>query len=300
MTALQEISQHPGSEAGIRLFIKRDDLIHPVVAGNKWRKLGLLLDRLQAEHTPGIVTFGGPFSNHLHAVAAAGNLFNIKTIGVVRGEHVDLQNPTLAYAQSCGMRLFPVSKKEYDLGESSVAVTKILQEFPDYYVLPEGGSTPLGVAGCAAIGSEILGQVPDRTPDTNLFVCVPAGTGCTAAGVLAGLQGRGVALVFPAAPYGIDSDRIKNHLRGAGYPAYENFKIIHDYIFGGFARWSADIEAFTKKFQETYGILPDPVYTAKMLYGVFDLLEKGFFSKNSTVVAVHTGGLQGWDGYNRR
>jgi 1-aminocyclopropane-1-carboxylate deaminase/D-cysteine desulfhydrase-like pyridoxal-dependent ACC family enzyme len=292
-----EIVSHPGTNQGIRLFLKRDDLLHPVVQGNKWRKLHLQLKALRADAVPGILSFGGPFSNHLHAVAAAGQNFGFKTAAILRGSALDPNNPTLQYLEAAGMACFPVPKKSYDLGILSPDIQAITQKFPAYFILPEGGSSTLGVAGCVSIGQEIIAAFPDDKP---LHVCVPAGTGCTAAGTLAGLGGRGQLWVFPAAPYGVDAEKIREYCTAAGFSADTPVECVQDYLFDGFARFSPVLHAFTSRFKQETGILLDPIYTAKMMYGVFDLLEKGFFPDQSQVVAVHTGGLQGWDGFRYR
>jgi 1-aminocyclopropane-1-carboxylate deaminase/D-cysteine desulfhydrase-like pyridoxal-dependent ACC family enzyme len=296
-TQLTEIVQHPGQKRGIRLFLKRDDLLHTTIQGNKWRKLHLLLEHLRAQQIEGILSFGGAFSNHLHALAAAGKEFGFHTLGILRGSSLDLENPTLQFAQSCGMQLIPVPKKVYDQGLEAPEVQAIIQQYPHYYVLPEGGATRLGVLGCVGIGQEILNEMQELR---TTHVCVPAGTGSTAAGTLAGMGGKGQLWVFPAARYGVDAAKIRELCTLADLPVYENFDLITDYHFNGFANMPDDLRVFVPDFQQHTGILLDPIYTAKMMYGIFDLLEKDFFAPNTQVVALHTGGLQGWDGFRYR
>jgi 1-aminocyclopropane-1-carboxylate deaminase/D-cysteine desulfhydrase-like pyridoxal-dependent ACC family enzyme len=296
-TQLTEIVQHPGEKRGIRLFLKRDDLLHPSIQGNKWRKLHLLLESLRAQQIEGILSFGGAFSNHLHAVAAAGKEFGFHTLGILRGSSIDLENPTLKFAQYCGMHLIPVPKKVYDQGLESPEIQAMIQQYPNYYVLPEGGVTRLGVLGCVGIGQEILNEMQGLAPK---HVCVPAGTGCTAAGTLAGMAGKGQLWVFPAAKYGVDAAKIRDLCTLADLPVYENVALITDYHFNGFANMPDDLRDFVVEFQQHTGILLDPIYTSKMMRGVFDLLEKDFFAPNAHVVALHTGGLQGWDGFRYR
>ena len=200
LSPLTRIPLPSGLSPGIRLYLKRDDLLHPVIQDNKWRKLEPALKQLQGEGRPGILTFGGPFSNHLHAVAAAGKAFGIKTTGIVRGTSADLNNFTLAYARSCGMELLPVSKKDFD--EKGSMTQAIMRQYPDYLYLPEGGATPAAAANCKRLAFEIAQQLEEQ--DTKafqypIFLAVPAGTGCTAAGLAAGWQFPGTILVFPAA-----------------------------------------------------------------------------------------------------
>ncbi len=307
---LELVASHPGADAGISLFVKRDDLLHPDVQGNKWRKLAPVLAHVHRTHPAGIITFGGPFSNHLHAVAAAGRLFNIPTVGIVRGEHADLDNPTLRSARQNGMLLLPISKRRYDACKRGENLD-VLCNYPDHFVLPEGGSTAEAVESCAAIAHEILNQLAQHVPpvDSNspLFICVPAGTGCTAAGIVAGLEaGRGQALVFPVVNRGFDAQTILNLLHQSNLPGVsdpaaleQRFRIVYDYEFGGFAKRYPPVLDFVDIFRAQTGILLDPIYTAKMFFGVFDMLANGAFPPNSTVVAVHTGGLQGWEGFGR-
>jgi 1-aminocyclopropane-1-carboxylate deaminase len=293
MTPLQEILNHPGQKHGIRLFIKRDDLVHPTIQGNKWRKLHLLLESIAINK--GIVTFGGAFSNHIHAVAAAGKAYNIPTVGILRGKYVDLDNPTLAFAQEQGMILHPIDKRDYD-AKSSPAIDEILALYPDYYLLPEGGSTEYGIEGCKEISLEIIEQLQDFDLPAPYSVCVPAGTGCTAAGVILGLGLKGKTYVFQAATKGVSKDYMNRYF--VKYPTQiTDYQFIEkDYTFGGFARLTPELRIFIEKFNTETGILLDPVYTGKMMFGIFELLALGYFGTNAVVVALHTGGMQGWDG----
>lgn len=306
ISPLEHIAEHPGRAAGVSLFVKRDDLLHPHIQGNKWRKLAPVLGLVKRDYPGGIITFGGPFSNHLHAVAAAGRLFDIHTFGIVRGEHADLDNPTLKAARWNGMMLFRVSKQEYDACKDR-GHELISPEFPQYYILPEGGATEAGMEGCAAIPQEILAQLRQHQPslpaDPPLYICVSAGTGCTAAGIVQGFGNRtGQVLVFPVVNHGFDASTVLRHLEAAHSRAKlekmeRQFSLVRGYAFGGFAKKSPPVLEFAADFHRHTGILLDPVYTSKMLYGIFDMLSKGDFMPGSTVVAVHTGGLQGWGGF---
>ena len=293
------VADHPGQSAGIALYLKRDDLLHPTVAGSKWRKLEPIVLLIQEQQYAGILTYGGPFSNHLQAVAAAGKAYGFPTVGVVRGVAANLSNPTLSFAQECGMQLIAVTKQEYDLGENSPRLRAIAARFADYFQLPEGGATRLAVDNCRRITWEIQRQLPaDRYQ--SLVVCVPAGTGCTAAGVIAGLGDAGATWIFPAVNYGVDEATIQDYLSDCPSSASPDFLFIRDYTFGGFAVHHKALMAFTRTFRDQTGILLDPIYTSKMMFGVFDLLLKGQFAPGSIVVALHTGGLQGWDGFRQR
>ncbi|MFM9951872.1 MAG: 1-aminocyclopropane-1-carboxylate deaminase/D-cysteine desulfhydrase [Saprospiraceae bacterium] len=323
ISPLTPITNHPGTNRGISLFIKRDDLLHPEIQGSKGRKLSALFPMIQHSYPGGIVTFGGAFSNHLHAVATVGRIFGISTTGLIRGEHIDLQNPTLRYCQENGMTLQGLSKTNYDrfkqlsvqtLGRqksvahldyhvdyqySNLGVPHIF-EFPNSYFLPEGGNTPQAVEACMAIPIEITAQLPSALAGQPLYLCTPAGTGCTAAGIVAGLTlPNSRVLIFPVSSHGLGTDTILGLLPDS--PHLESrFELIQDYTFGGFAKLNLQVMAFTRTFFQQTNILLDPIYTAKLLFGVFDKLAKGDFAAGSTVVVLHTGGLQGWEGFSTR
>lgn len=305
------LPQHPGVGAGIVLLLKRDDLLAPPaveqdaslagwVQGNKWRKLQPVLEDILQGGWEGILTFGGPFSNHLHAVAAAGQLFGLKTAAVVRGTTADPNNPTLRFAQTCGMTLHPVPKIAYDKGMASPLVAAIVADYSKFYLLPEGGATRAGVVSCQNIACEILEALPREKQGGPLFIAVPAGTGTTAAGIISGLNGAGQVLIFPAAPYGVDESTLMARLEGLNTGKISPFSVIQDYIFGSFVANRTELTTFAAQFYDQTGIRLDPIYTVKMLYGVYDLLQKGYFPPKSTIVALHTGGLQGWDGFRQR
>lgn len=287
------IRRHPGADDGIVLWVKRDDLVHPVVQGNKWRKLHRVIARMQEQRIPGMITFGGPFSNYLHAVALAGQYFGFGTAAIVRGTAADPSNPTLSDVLQAGMDVYPVTKAIYQQKENAPEIRAILDRYPDYLVAPEGGATADGVLGAAEISTEIWSA---GLPVERLIVATPAGTGSTAAGILAGLQGRGHVMVFPAAYYGVTRASIQALLREAGFDGYDNFTLQNDYIMGKFARPAPEVIDFARRFEQQNGFPLDPIYTSRMMFGVFDLLARKAFPPGSVIVAVHTGGLQGWRG----
>jgi 1-aminocyclopropane-1-carboxylate deaminase len=294
---IQEI--HPDHAEGIRVFLKRDDLLHPLIHGNKWRKIAPFL---AAYHTPGtgVLSFGGAFSNHLHALASAGRHFDFPTIGIVRGLAADLQNPTLAHARACGMRVIPVPKLQYDTLKrlSLPHVLEVLQLQPLFpcLLLPEGGDTPEALVGCKAIAVEIREQLPENAGHP-LYFCVPAGTGCTAAGVVAAAGFNEKVVVFPAAPYGVDQRAIFARVPGV---ETERFEIIQHLQPRKFAQMTEPLLQFIQAFENREKVRLDPIYTGKMLFNLQPMFEQQYFPKGSTVVAIHTGGLQGWDGMVER
>lgn len=309
MSPLQHIEAHPGAAQGIRLFVKRDDLLYAApleqatipfepewsqwVQGNKWRKLAPFLSQVLAGEYKGLLSYGGPFSNHLHALAAAGRLYGFPTAGIVRGLSASLENPTLKTAIDAGMKIHPVAKYEYNNRENSAVVAGIRAQYPQYLELPEGGAGAESAHHCRQLALEIQIQLKTAVPrrEGALYVAAPAGTGTTVAGLVAGLTETATALVFPAAPYGLPVPEGSSFVQ---------VKHLNDYIFGEFVVFRPELLTFARAFKAEYGILLDPVYTIKMMYGLFDLLQQGYFPAGSTVVAIHTGGLQGWEGFCRR
>ncbi len=299
MSPLQIIPNHPGTDRGISLYIKRDDLLHPEIDGSKGRKLAPVLSRVKAAYPGGIITFGGAFSNHLQAVAVAGRIFGIPTIGILRGAYADLNNATLLDCQANGMQLRAIPRNEYD-GLKDTGYEAFSAAFPDCYVLPEGGNTPEAVVSCAHISREILTQLAPIESNIKRYCCVPAGTGCTAAGVIAGFKDTKMeVLVFPVSNHGLNKEAIQQLL-----PDFESdlpdFRLVEAYVFGGFAKLHSPVMEFARSFLQQTNIRLDPIYTAKMCFGVFDLLAKDAFEPDSTVIMLHTGGMQGWKGFQQR
>lgn len=279
-------------ENGVKLYLKREDLIHPVISGNKFRKLKYNLLQAAKSGNDTILTFGGAFSNHIHATAAAGAACGFKTIGVIRGEIIEPLNPTLYQARKWGMELIAISREDYRRKMDSLFLDQLTNRFGNFYLIPEGGSNLLALKGCAAITA-----VDERFD----YWCVSCGTGGTMAGMLCGLTKEHTLLGFPALKGG---EFLKNDIRSLLRTAKANIKadwnLVTDYHFGGYAKISNDLVQFIGDFNQKYQILLDPIYTGKMLYGIFDLIEKGFFPAESKVLAVHTGGYQGIAGIEKK
>ena len=288
-TPIQFIDSFAGN---INLYIKREDLIHPQVSGNKWRKLKYnLLEARDSGHNR-IITFGGAFSNHIHATAAAGQLCGFETIGIIRGELVQPLNPTLKQASEWGMQLVPISRAEYRMKSDENYLETLQDRFGPAYVLPEGGTNILAVAGCREM-VEVERQFD--------YWSISCGTGGTMAGLLAGLGPEETVLGFPALKGGhfLEND-IKSLLERSNFMVKPKWQLIPDYHFGGYAKISENLVDFIIRFRKQYGVLLDPVYSGKMLYGITDLIKKGFFKPNSDILAIHTGGLQGVAGIEKK
>lgn len=288
---LEELSHELLKAKQIRLWVKRDDLIHPEISGNKWRKLKYNIRAAKAKNQNTLLTFGGAYSNHILAVAAAAALFGFKSIGVIRGEKHEPLNPTLQKATDHGMNLFYLDRESYR-NKDKQEVSSILEElFGDFYKIPEGGSNDLAVESCR----EIINELPI---DFDV-VCSAVGTGATVSGLIAGLKGKQHCIGFPVLKGGdFLREEITNFTKS--YDVKVSWELQTDYHFGGYAKIKPSLIDFINQFKATTGIALDPVYTGKMCYGIFDLIQKDYFPKNSNIVMLHTGGLQGIAGMNER
>tara|TARA_Y100001954_G_scaffold193637_1_gene208784 strand:+ start:99 stop:1004 length:906 start_codon:yes stop_codon:yes gene_type:complete len=284
---LQKVTDSLLEEKGLDVFIKREDLIHDRISGNKWRKLYYNLQVASAKKYATLQTFGGAYSNHIAATAAAGKQFGFQTIGLIRGEAVHPLNSTLQYAVDCGMQLRYVSREDYRYKTSKVFAEKYLLNNSDYYFIPEGGTNLLAVKGC----EEILSDVEIDFD----FVCCAVGTGGTISGLINSLKPHQRALGFPSLK-GADflTDEISKYVTNS------QWTLNLDYHFGGYAKVNKPLIDFINNFKTTHHIPLDPIYTGKMLFGLWDLIEKDYFRRGSTIIAIHTGGLQGIEGMNQK
>ena len=295
VSLLQELHEPVAAARGVRLLLWRDDLANPDLPGNKARKLkhNLAAARQQGHRT--LLTFGGAYSNHIAAVATAGRLFDFQTIGLIRGEAAAGLNPTLAQAAADGMALHYLDRTAYRQRLEPEFVAAQLAQFGPAYVLPEGGTNSLALAGCA----ELVAEIRQQTPFDALAVAV--GTGGTLAGLLTGLAGRHHAVGIAALKNG---DFLRGEIDALTQQAtgrtFSNYSLETAYHFGGYAKHSAELLAFVRQFRERHGVLLDPIYTGKLLFGVLNLIARGDFARGSTVVAIHTGGLQAWAGWQQR
>ncbi|MDG1285867.1 MAG: pyridoxal-phosphate dependent enzyme [Flavobacteriaceae bacterium] len=272
-----------------QVSLKPDYLIHSTVSGNKYRKLKYNLQKAQSENYKGILTFGGAFSNHIAATAAAGQALNIPTVGVIRGEELASKielNSTLKYAKSCGMHLEYVSRSDYKQKNDAAYLKLLLENFKNFYVIPEGGTNALAIKGC----QEILSQ-EDLSFD---IICCAVGTGGTIAGLINSSLPTQKIIGFPALKGGFLNEDI------CKFATQSNWELWEAYHFGGYAKVDSKLITFMNDFKTTYKIPLDPVYTAKMMYGIFDAIQTGKIPKNAKVLAIHTGGLQGIEGMNLR
>jgi 1-aminocyclopropane-1-carboxylate deaminase len=302
---LQEIHSELLDRANIRLLVKRDDLIHPQFGGNKWRKLKYNLIEAKNNNYRRLLTFGGAWSNHIYATAAAGKFFGFETIGLIRGEEHTPLNATLSFARDCGMELHYLDRSRYRQKEQTAFIDDIKQRFGDVYLLPEGGSNSFAIKGC----EEIVQEVDDDIDTPFDFICCASGTGATLAGLASAIQSNSYAkeqraIGFSALKGGdflhqdvknfLNSDNIADHHKVID----DNFQVETGYHFGGYAKITDELAHFMQTFHQRFGFELDAVYTAKMFYGLFDMIRSGRFEPGTCIVAIHSGGIQGNQGFD--
>ncbi|MET3732962.1 1-aminocyclopropane-1-carboxylate deaminase/D-cysteine desulfhydrase [Moheibacter stercoris] len=274
----------------VEIYLLREDQIHPNISGNKFRKLKYNLEAFKNGNYSAMLTFGGAYSNHIAAVAAAGKEFSIPTIGIIRGEELESkyqENPTLQLASQNGMKLEFISRSEYR-NKSNPEFLEILKEkFGNVYILPEGGTNEFAVKGC----EEILGQ---HTKEYNFIAC-PMGTAGTISGIIRSCNDKQTILGFPALK---NADFLREEIQQ--WTSKSNFDLILDYHFGGYAKITPQFIDFLNEFTQKYNVNLDPIYSGKMMFGLLNLVKQNFFPAKSKVLAIHTGGLQGIKGINQQ
>ena len=273
---------------GIELFIKREDKLHPIISGNKFRKLKYNIEEAKRLNQTTLLTFGGAFSNHILAVAGAGAEFGFETIGVIRGEELEnkiYENPTLAKAQELGMQFYFVSRTAYRDKEEPFFISHLHEKYGDFYLVPEGGTNNLAIKGC----EEILTN-SDKEYFTHITCAV--GSGGTISGLINSLTKKQQIIGFSSLKGAFLSEVIRN------FVSKTNWSINDNYHFGGYGKVTDELIQFLNSFYSETTIPLDPVYTGKMVFGVLDLIQKGYFPENSKILMIHTGGLQGIKGMN--
>ncbi|MEH2286622.1 1-aminocyclopropane-1-carboxylate deaminase/D-cysteine desulfhydrase [Nostoc sp.] len=296
---IQQINSEISCNAGVDLYVLRLDLMHPWVNGNKWFKLKYNLLEAKEKNFTTLLTFGGAYSNHIYATAAAGNLFGFRTIGVIRGEERLPLNPTLSFAVQQGMQLVYLNRQMYRQRDTPALEEYLRQRFGEVFIIPEGGSNLNGVRGC----TEIIGDAMPTTGYAYAFdrICVACGTATTLAGIVLSLHEGQRAIAFPVLKNGVFLAQeietlLTNYLASdlpAPYSSPSDWELICDYHFGGYAKVNDELILFSQQFTQQHDVPLDYVYTAKMFYGVMDLLQQGFFCRGDSLLLVHTGGLQG-------
>jgi len=265
--------------------VLREDLNHPFYQGNKFWKLKYNIEEAIQANQKQILTFGGAYSNHIHATSAAGKLNGIQTIGIIRGEEPKAYSPTLQFAAENGMRLHFVSRSDYRLKENPAFIESLKINWGDFFLIPEGGSNNLGLKGCEEWGTNLSG--------TADIYCLAAGTATTAAGIAKALlqhQPSAEVWAFSALK---DGGFLKGDADKAAGSPLPNLKIIIDYHFGGYAKYNNELLNFIQRMKSEYDLPLEQVYTAKTLFGLLDMAHKNIIPADKKICFIHTGGLQG-------
>lgn len=269
---------------GITIFVKREDLLHEEVSGNKFRKLKYNILKAKELGYSKLLTFGGAYSNHIAATAAAGRICGIQTIGIIRGEELEdnyAGNATLTKAVNDGMQLGFMTRTEYRQKADEVVIDKLKHKYGEFYLVPEGGTNEEAIRGT----EEILKE-EDYTFD---YVCTAVGTGGTIAGIINSSRDNQTIIGFPA----LKGDFLYEDIRK--FVSNSNWQLVLDYHFGGYAKYNEELLSFLRQLYKDTGILFDPIYNGKMIYGVLEEIKKGKFKDNSRILVIHTGGVQGWN-----
>lgn len=294
---LQKIHYEPFEQAGVSLKLKREDLLHPKLSGNKLYKLFGHLQQAKRLGATGLVSFGGPFSNHLHALAYAGEALGFTTTAIVRGHHPKKLSPTLIDCRARGMSLEFVSRVDYREKKAEVLNRCPIQRLEgSSYWIPEGGGALEGTAGCGDIVTGIRSQLGDRD-NKALSVCLPVGTGTTAAGILSRLQPNESLFGYSALKFGDGLSSVESDIRRLSHNSEAHWELFDEVNFGGFAKTQDYLFDYMANFTRATGILLEPLYTAKMLYSVEQQLHQGRWKRGDQLIMIHTGGLQGRRGY---
>jgi 1-aminocyclopropane-1-carboxylate deaminase len=272
----------------ISLHIKREDLLHPIISGNKFRKLKYNLEEAKKQNKKVLLTFGGAFSNHIVAVAGAGKEYGFETIGIIRGEELQdkiSENPSLLQSQQSGMKFVFISREQYRLKETPDFIEKLRKDFGDFYLLPEGGTNELAIKGCEEILTE--------TDSQFTHICTSIGTGGTITGIINSSAYNQNIIGFSS----LKGDFLQNDI--TKFANKQNWTVNCEYHFGGYGKVTDELIDFINNFYLEHQIPLDPIYTGKMMFGIMNLIENNYFPANSKILAIHTGGLQGIAGMNK-
>lgn len=275
---------------GIELYIKREDLLHPIISGNKFRKLKYNLLEAKRLGCEKLLTFGGAFSNHIVAVAGAGNEFGFETIGIIRGEelHNKIQeNPSLLQAQQFGMQFNFIDRTQYRNTMDAVFLADLTERYGSFYLIPEGGTNELAIHGC----EEIL-SADDKIEFSH--ICCAVGTAGTISGIINASNINQQIIGFSSLKGGFLSEVICN------FAKQKNWSVNDSYHFGGYGKVTDELIGFLNAFYDEYQLPLDPIYTGKMMFGILDLIQQNYFPPHSKLLAIHTGGLQGIAGMNQK
>lgn len=282
-TPIIQLENELCEKAGVTLFVKREDLNHPCISGNKWWKLRYNLEKAIKKGHNTLLTFGGAYSNHIYAMAAAAHETNLRSIGIIRGEETFPLNATLTFAKSRGMKLHYVSREVYRNKSEGSFIKSLAETYGEFYLIPEGGTNALAIKGCEEWAQQLREEINFD------YLCLAVGTGGTMAGMINVLKDKQIVGFSSLKGGSFLEEEIRPWLKHG----MRNWKVETEYHFGGYGKMKNELMEFIAEFEELNRIPLDPVYTGKMMFGIFDLLKNQGFEPGSKILILHTGGLQG-------
>ena len=267
---------------GIVVSVKRIDLVHPHIAGNKFYKLKYNLQAAREQGKTLLISFGGAYSNHIHALAHAAHEYGFQALGIIRGQELAEQalNPTLQDAADLGMRFEFISRSNYRQKHTPEFLQAVLARHPNAYIIPEGGCNDLAIQGCA----EILSDADKRDFEV---ICCAVGTGGTLAGLINASAAQQRLIGYAA----LKTDHLSVEIMHMTHK--RQWQVFSEEVFGGYGRFNAELLDFIANTQACAGLPLDPVYTGKAFYRLSQHIAEGLFAPNSRILFIHTGGLQG-------
>lgn len=289
-TPIQAVDEELFAKKNISLSVLREDLLHEHISGNKFRKLKHQLIEAARNKIETLISFGGAYSNHLVALAYAGKQFGFRTIAVVRGDELQHKplNPSLVFCRDCGMQLNFVSREQYRQKEQGDIITELKKVYPNSLIIPEGGTNMLAVQGCAEILTE-------KHLHFDVIAC-SVGTGGTIAGIISAAKDHQTIIGFSA----LKGDFLLDTVNKLISSSKAQWQITDEYSFGGYAKTPLVLMDFIDRFYQQHKLLLEPIYTGKMLFGIYDLVDRDYFSPGTKILAIHSGGLQGWKGFEHK
>lgn len=289
---IEKISYPVADLLGVNLYMARVDKIHPLASGNKYYKLKASFEYAKEQGITHLISFGGAFSNHIHALALYAHQQGFETLGIIRGESEYSNNPTLLDAQGAGMVLKFVNRKEYKRRHDKSYLAQLQESYPNSLIIPEGGSSQLAVGSCSQLMHEI-----NKTEEFD-YIVAACGTGATFAGLACGLKPNQIGIAYSALLDDSLNERIRTFISNEG-KSNINYRI-ESAGFKGFAKLNKEVLDFVVDWLDKTNILLDPIYTSKMTFKLMQQIKTGEFTEGSSICIVHSGGLQGWRGMKRQ
>lgn len=288
-TPLTDLRHPLFDKAGVRVIVKREDSNHSHVSGNKWWKLKYNIQEARRRNCDTLVTFGGAYSNHIYATAAAANECGLKSVGIIRGDELNGDNPTLRFAKSVGMRLEFIDRSSYRQKTSAEAVRSCQEKYPNAFIIPEGGTNDLAIKGITEFATKHLAEI-----DYD-YLILPVGTGGTMSGIINGTTSNKKILGISSLKGGSFLEAEIREFLTEESREKTNWKVLTDYHFGGYGKVTSDLLDMITVFERDYDLPLDPVYTGKAMAALIEEVKKENFARGSTILFLHTGGLQGRD-----